>query len=177
MLPGGDEVNFYQIFPLYEEEIQYKLEFGSEALIDSMAEVDHVLDIHRANAQAGFVRPNQKTFLLKKEDILPMLTDWEEPEGCLATDRITVDGVPVGYMYREEPDGDYPDSGWRFTAGDESDEYMDDPDNSGIYTLNTICNYDPDIIPLLHFPYGTVFYRDSDGNFRRDEVGPKKRGE
>lgn len=177
VLPGGDEVNFYQIFPLYEEEIQYKLEFGSEALIDSMAEVDHVLDIHRANAQAGFVRPNQKTFLLKKEDILPMLTDWEEPEGCLATDRITVDGVPVGYMYREEPDGDYPDSGWRFTAGDESDEYMDDPDNSGIYTLNTICNYDPDIIPLLHFPYGTVFYRDSDGNFRRDEVGPKKRGE
>ena len=177
VLPSGDEVNFYQIFPLYEEEIQYKLEYGSEALIENMADVDHVLDIHRPNTQLGFVRPNQKTFLIHKEDILPMLTDWEGPEGCLATDRITVDGAPVGYMYREEPDGDYPDSGWRFTAGDETDEYMDDPDNSGIYALNTICNYDPDIIPLLHFPYGTVFYRDSDGNFRRDEVGPQKRGE
>ncbi len=177
VLPGGDEVNFYQIFPLYEEEIQYKLEYGSDALIENMAEVDHVLDIDRPNTQQGFVRPNQKTFLIHKEDILPMLTDWEGPEGCLATDRITVDGAPVGYMYREEPDGDYPDSGWRFTAGDETDEYMDDTDNSGIYALNTICNYDPDIIPLLHFPYGTVFYRDSDGNFRRDEVGPQKRGE
>ena len=177
VLPGGDEVNFYQIFPLYEEEIQYKLEYGSEALIENMADVDHVVDIHRPNTQSGFVRPDQKTFLIKREDILPLLTDWQEPEGCLATDRITVDGAPVGYMYREEPDGDYPDSGWRFTAGDESDEYMDDPENSGIYALNTICNYDPDIIPLLHFPYGTVFYRDSDGNFRRDEVGPKKRGD
>jgi hypothetical protein len=25
--------------------------------------------------------------------------------GCFASDRITVDGAPVGYMYREEPDG------------------------------------------------------------------------
>ena len=31
----------------------------------------------------------------------------------------------VGYCYREKPDGDW-DSGWRFTAGDESEEYMDD---------------------------------------------------
>ena len=44
------------------------------------------------------------------------------------------------------------DSGWRFTAGDESEEYMDDPNNAGIYKLNTICNDDPDIISLLHTP-------------------------
>ena len=28
-LPDGDEVNFYQVIPLYREEIQYKLEHGS----------------------------------------------------------------------------------------------------------------------------------------------------
>ena len=28
--------------------------------------------------------------------------------------------------------------------------YMDDPNNAGIYKLNTICNDDPDIIPLLN---------------------------
>ena len=39
-----------------------------------------------------------------------------------------VEGCKVGYCYREEPDGGW-DSGWRFTAGDESDEYMDDPNN------------------------------------------------
>ena len=37
-----------------------------------------------------------------------------EPMGyCIASDRITVDGGKVGYIYREE--GDEPaDSGWRF---------------------------------------------------------------
>ena len=62
-----------------------------------------------------------------------------------------MEGRKVGYCYREEPDGDW-DSGWRFTAGDESDEYMDDPNNAGIYGLNSICNDDPDIIPPLHTP-------------------------
>ena len=57
----------------------------------------------------------------------------------------------VGYCYREKPDGGW-DSGWRFTAGDESEAYMDDPNNAGIYKLNTICNDDPDIIPLLNTP-------------------------
>lgn len=32
---------------------------------------------------------------------------------CLASDKITVDGLPVGYMYREEPEEE-DDSGWRF---------------------------------------------------------------
>jgi len=68
--------------------------------------------------------------------------------GCLATDRITVDGCKVGYMYRDAPDHSN-DSGWRFFAGDESDEYANDPNNIEVYTVNTIANYDQDIIPYL----------------------------
>ena len=82
------------------------------------------------------------------------LTIGKLSDGCIATDRITVDGLPVGYMYREKPEEGDPferyDSGWRFTAGDESDEYMQTAQNSGIYKLNTICQYDPGIIPF-HF--------------------------
>ena len=72
----------------------------------------------------------------------------------------------MGYCYREIPDGNW-DSGWRFTAGDESDEYMDDPNNAGIYKLNTICNDDPDIIPLLHTPAPCAFERDENGVFQK----------
>ena len=72
----------------------------------------------------------------------------------------------MGYCYREKPDGNW-DSGWRFTAGDESDEYMDDPNNAGIYKLNTICNDDPDIIPLLHTPAPCAFERDENGVFQQ----------
>lgn len=79
---------------------------------------------------------------------------------CYVTDRILVDGVKVGYMYREEPDFDE-DSGWRFLAGDESNEYMDDQWNTGIVDLNTVSNYDRSIIPLLKSPIGSAFARTS----------------
>lgn len=171
VLPNGDEVNFYQLFPLYQEELAYKLDNGGEALIETMAEVDHVVDVYRPNTHAGYQQGSQKNFLLSAEDILQLLDNWEGPDGCIATDRITVDGCKVGYMYREEPSEDNPaDSGWRFVAGDESEDYMDDPHNSAIYALNTICNYDPDILPLLDFPYGTAFGRDSSGELRREEL-------
>lgn len=103
-----------------------------------------------------------------------LLKDWETADGCIATDRVTVDGSPVGYMYREKPkEGAWfegYDSGWRFTAGDESDEYMQTIENSGIYKLNTICQYDPDIIPFLHAPYGTAYGRDENGVFQEESL-------
>eukprot|EP01133_Synstelium_polycarpum_P029210 gene29210-35700_t len=61
-------------------------------------------------------------------------------------------------MYREDPDNAL-DSGWRFLSGFESDDYMEDPENSGIFDVNTIANYDPSVIPLLDWPVGSVFER------------------
>lgn len=107
-----------------------------------------------------------RNYHVKAEDVKHLLPDWEGADGCIATNRITVEGYKVGYCYREEPDGGW-DSGWRFTAGDESDEYMDDPNNAGIYKLNTICNDDPDIIPLLNTPAPCAFERDENGVFQQ----------
>lgn len=89
---------------------------------------------------------------------------------CFATDRIVVDGERVGYMYREDPDNKT-DSGWRFMAGTESDAYMEDADNLGIYDVNTVANYDPDIIPLLDAPVGSSFERDEEGDFIEIDSG------
>lgn len=80
--------------------------------------------------------------------------------GCFATDVIPVQGYKVGYMYREEPDFDA-DSGWRFFAGVESQDYLDDPANTAIYDVNTIANYDPEIVPFLRAPIGSAFERDA----------------
>ena len=107
-----------------------------------------------------------RNYHVKAEDVKHLLPDWEGADGCIATNRITVEGRKVGYCYREEPDGGW-DSGWRFTAGDESEAYMDDPNNAGIYKLNTICNDDPDIIPLLHTPAPCAFERDENGVFQQ----------
>jgi hypothetical protein len=82
---------------------------------------------------------------------------------------ITVDGCRVGYMYREEPDNST-DSGWRFLAGTESDDYMNEPDNFAIYDVNTIANYDPEIVPLLDAPAGAAYERGTDGSFVRVDL-------
>ena len=39
-LPGGGEVNFYQVLPLYDKEIEYKLQNSAEALLDLMDDED-----------------------------------------------------------------------------------------------------------------------------------------
>ena len=37
-----------------------------------------------------------------------------------------------------------------------------------IHILNTICNYDPDIIPLLSAPFGAAYARGEDGKFHAE---------
>ena len=78
--------------------------------------------------------------------------------GCIASDRITVDGRKVGSMVRDEPLNP-DDSGWAFTAGDETQAYLDDVANADVYDVNTIATYDPDIIPFLDAPIGSHFVR------------------
>ncbi|MDR2686291.1 MAG: DUF2185 domain-containing protein [Oscillospiraceae bacterium] len=148
-LPGGQAVRFYQLFPLYGQELQFKLKHGAQALVDRMAAgnaLSPVLDTARPNLFPP--APPEKRCRLQKHQLRPLLLGWDGPTGCLATDRILVEGAPVGYCYREDPCGDW-DSGWRFTAGDESDEYMQNPRHSDIYTLNCLANYDSGILPIL----------------------------
>ncbi len=111
----------------------------------------------------------------KKDEFIKIeikkLIEWDEPngEGCFASDRITKDGFKVGYMYREEPDEGIPDSGWRFLAGDEDDSYINDPNNVNLFAINTICNYDKDIIPYLKSEVGSAYIRVSSDKFQIDD--------
>lgn len=101
-------------------------------------------------------RMRKREFFIPPEAIKPGLAPGRGL--CFATDRITVEGYPVGYMYREKPD--WPrDSGWRFLAGDEPPGYVDDPDNLALYDVNIIANYDPAIVPFLDASLGWAFER------------------
>ena len=95
---------------------------------------------------------------------------------CIASDRITVDGQLVGFMYRETP-GDDLDSGWRFLAGDESQSYADDQGHFEIYDVNTIANYDPGIVAMLDNPPMSAFERDKSGNNFRPTPFPASESE
>lgn len=111
----------------------------------------------------------------KNDDFLSIkiekLIDWNEPngEGCIVSDRITKEGFKVGYMYRETPDDGRQDSGWRFLAGDEDEDYMNDASNHHVFSINTICNYDRDIIPYIQAEIGSVYIRTGSNTFEIDD--------
>lgn len=48
-LPNGEEVNFYQVIPLYEEEMNFKVTHNAETLLGKMDNVSPVVDIYRAS--------------------------------------------------------------------------------------------------------------------------------
>lgn len=98
---------------------------------------------------------SQKKFKLKAGEIMNLIPPMG---GGIATDKITVDGLKVGFMYREEPSYKN-DSGWIFLSGTEDQDYVDDPDNMMIYNVNTIANYDRAVIPYLNSPVGTNLER------------------
>ena len=145
---------------------QNPLEYDLSEMMDDEEIQEMARDVEALRKELYEAAGRNRDFHVKAEDMKNLLPNWEGATGCIATNRITVEGCKVGYCYREKPDGDW-DSGWRFTAGDESEAYMDDPNNAGIYSLNTICNDDPDIIPLLNTPAPCAFERDENGVFQQ----------
>ena len=145
---------------------QNPLEYDLSEMMDNEEIQEMARDVESLRKELYEAAGRNRDYHVKAEDVKSLLPDWKGPDGCIATNRITVEGYKVGYCYREKSDGDW-DSGWRFTAGDESEAYMDDPNNAGIYKLNTICNDDPDIIPLLNTPAPCAFERDENGVFQQ----------
>lgn len=76
----------------------------------------------------------------------------------LATKKLVEEQLPVMFMYREK--GENGDSGWRFFAGIEDQEYVDNPQNIGIYDIQTIVDIDDSILPYLDSVEGSAYERD-----------------
>lgn len=110
------------------------------------------------------------TGIARKDDqysvvVKPVKTDLvqltEKTGYALASKQLVENQMKVCFMYRESPDNSS-DSGWRFLSGHEDDKYVQNPDNIGLYSIKTIAEIDPDIIPFLASPIGAVFTRQGD---------------
>ena len=97
----------------------------------------------------------ERKFTIPKEALVRLVS---HDGGCLATDRIMVDGCEIGYMYCEVTDRPH-DTGWRFFSGDEDQAYIDDLSHTHVYAVNTMANYDPAILPHLDTPAPCAFER------------------
>lgn len=74
------------------------------------------------------------------------------------SDRVMRDGCRVGYLYREQPDSE-DDSGWRVFAGDETQQYADDPNNFALYNATTLIALEPALASILTRDYPAAFER------------------
>lgn len=54
-LPNGDKVNFFEVIPLYREEIDFKIDHDTHTLLEKM-NVSHIVDINRENVCRGYMK-------------------------------------------------------------------------------------------------------------------------
>jgi hypothetical protein len=94
------------------------------------------------------------------DEVEPSLVD-KYIHRCLVSNKILAEGCKVKYLMREESLGEYRDgivdSGWRILAGDESQEYLDDPENTQFVSLGAVLNQDDTFLELLEEPIGAAF--------------------
>lgn len=160
-LSGKRDIAILQLFPLYREEMEFKLSYGLNALIDIMKDVSAVIDFDRENI---CLRDDNGMTLLGREIDL---AGKDGSKFCAVSRKIIDEGERVGYMRRHlNFTGNMisdDDSGWVFMAGTESREFLANPYNIKKCRINTVCNIDSDILPFLNKPYDTTVYRKPDG--------------
>lgn len=86
----------------------------------------------------------------------------EKDMGCFITKR-ALEKQAIHYMHRAKPAENTPDSGWRFMYGNEDAEYLQDTDNTEVVSLNTVCNFQPDILAYIHTEVGKGFEMEMTG--------------
>lgn len=82
--------------------------------------------------------------------------------------RVLEEGWKIGYMCRDEA-LDERDSGWSLMAGNEDEEYNNDPNNIALVSLYYATQLDPDIWDYIDSPEGSRFIRISSNEFEIDD--------
>ncbi len=77
---------------------------------------------------------------------------------------VSEQGQAIGFLYREAPVFEH-DSGWRFFAGDESDEYAAHPDNFTVCPMADISAKHPEVAALLSVGEGAWEWDDEQEGF------------
>ena len=83
------------------------LEYDISEMMGEDEITDMAYQVEMLRKELYEVSGRNRNYHVKAEDVKRLLPDWEGADGCIATNRITVEGCKVGYCYREKPDGDW----------------------------------------------------------------------
>jgi len=89
---------------------------------------------------------------------------------AIVSKKVREEGWKIGYGMREEPTRES-DSGWFFGAGNETDEYINNPNNLELWTVHSVLTTEKALNEFITAPYGTAIVRVSSEKFELDEPG------
>jgi hypothetical protein len=128
-------------------------------------------DITALNSDAEPDREIVERFISQKEAFEPMIERKKLlPKTVIVSKKVREGGWKIGYGMRDEPDQER-DSGWYFAVGDETEEYVNDPSNLELWTVNSALLYDPALSEFISAPYGTAIVRTGSDRFETDAPG------
>lgn len=88
---------------------------------------------------------------------------------CIVTKKLINENWKVGLMQKMEPSSET-DSGWFLSVGNETQDYIDNPENLCIIALNELCEKDSILISyLMDKKVGDVLIRVSNDKFKFDD--------
>ena len=128
-------------------------------------------DISKLDCEGVPDEEELKVFLSLKDAFEPMV-ERKNMMGqiVMVSKKVREGGFKIGYGVRDEP-VDENDSGWFFSVGDETDEYINDTGNIEIWSVNSALMYEPALMEFITEPYGTGIVRVSSDKFEPDEPG------
>jgi hypothetical protein len=78
----------------------------------------------------------------------------ENAGGVIITKSIYQGTSKVKWLFREES-ANSSDNGWRAIGDNDTQEYLDNPENSIIVDFNTLANIEPAVLAIYDMPVGT----------------------
>jgi len=118
--------------------------------------------------------PNEefiRQFMSLKEAYQPMIERRDMMgKTVIVSRKVREEGWKIGYGLRSEPTNDR-DSGWFFSVGDETEEYINDPVNLELWRVNSALMYDDALNEFITSPYGTAIVRVTSEKYELDEPG------
>lgn len=128
-------------------------------------------DIRKLDCEGVPDKDAVNSFLSLKDAFEPMI-ERKNMMGkiVMVSKKVREGGFKICYGVRDEP-VDEGDSGWFFSVGDETDEYINDTGNIEIWSVNSALMYEPALMEFITEPYGTGIVRVSSDKFEPDEPG------
>ncbi len=95
--------------------------------------------------------------------------------GCIITRSIYNGESKLRWIFREESKNEN-DNGWRVIGDKDTQEYLNNPNNSMIVDFNTLANIEPAVLSIYNMPVGTdlEFCCDNSGRYFIDTKTGKR---